>query len=58
MSCGMSHGKTAGQYISAKLPQNFVNQTPVFERKVKRPNQVLGRGGIIRPDKRKKARYL
>jgi hypothetical protein len=43
--------------------QSFVNQTPVYDnqlRKRKRPlsSQVIGAGGILRPDKRKKAHYL
>jgi len=43
--------------------QAMVDQRPVFDRgrkkKGRRPNQVIGKGGIIiRPDKRKKVRYL
>lgn len=44
--------------------QSFVDQTPRYDnqlRKRKRRqhgNQVISRGGIIRPDKRKKAKYL
>lgn len=41
--------------------QHFVNQTPVYDNAVKknrRPNQVIGKGGIIRPDKRRKVKYL
>lgn len=49
---------TAGKYISSKTGQHFVDQRPVFDRKVKRTNQVMGKTGIIRRDKRKKARYL
>jgi hypothetical protein len=37
----------------------FVDQTPRYDRKGRRPNQVVGRKSkIIRPDKRKKAKYL
>lgn len=40
----------------------MVNQTPRFDnhrRKGKRrENQVIGKGGLIRPDKRKKAHYI
>lgn len=44
--------------------QHMVNQTPAFDnaiRKKKRKqhgNQVISKAGIIRPDKRQKARYL
>jgi hypothetical protein len=44
--------------------QHLFSQTPVYDnalRKKKRrgnPNQVIGKAGIIRPDKRKKAKYL
>lgn len=41
--------------------QHMVNQTPKFEnsmRKGRRSNQVLSKAGIIRRDKRKKAKYL
>jgi hypothetical protein len=46
---------------SINSPQAFVDQTPKYYRKNKgrRPNQVIGKKGIIiRPDKRKKAKYL
>ena len=43
----------------------MVSQTPKFDNAVKkghrrgrRENQVVGKRGIIRPDKRKKAHYL
>lgn len=40
----------------------MVNQTPRFDNDVKkkkrRENQVIGKGGIIRPDKRIKAKFL
>lgn len=44
------------------LPQCMVDQRPRFEgarrrRKPRRENQVLSRSGMIRRDKRKKARY-
>ncbi len=49
MSCGKSH---------------MVNQTPVFDNQVRKKkskfsaNQVVGKSGIIRPDKRRKPRFL
>jgi hypothetical protein len=44
-------------------PQSFVDQRPAYDRrkrskKVLRPNQVVGKSGVIRPDKRKKVKYL
>lgn len=48
--------------MSQSFPQRFVNQTPVYDnavrKKMRRPNQVLSKRGVIRPDKRKKAKYL
>lgn len=43
--------------------QHMVAQTPVFDNAVRkgrgrRANQVMGKKGIIRPDKRKKAKYF
>jgi hypothetical protein len=39
--------------------QAMVNQGPRYDRKWKRrSNQVMGKSGIIRPDKRKKSKYL
>ena len=43
--------------------QHMVTQTPVFDnavrkRRTARENQVLSRKGIIRRDKRKKAKFL
>jgi hypothetical protein len=43
--------------------QHMVSQTPVFDNAVRkrgpaRPNQVMSRKGIIRRDKRKKAKFL
>jgi len=42
----------------------MVDQTPKYDnavrkrrRKGRRPNQVIGQAGIIRPDKRNRARY-
>ena len=54
----MSHPMGTGQMM--------VDQRPVFDngmrrkrrRKGYRENQVIGRAGIIRPDKRKKAKYF
>ena len=52
MSCGQPHGTSAS-------PQMMVDQTPRYDRKGRRPNQVIGKkSGIIRPDKRKKVKYL
>lgn len=55
MTCGSTAGSSSCGY-----PQSFVDQTPRYDRKGKgrRPNQVVGKKGIIRPDKRKKAKYL
>ncbi len=57
MTCGMSHAGKSGQFM--------VNQTPRFEnagrkrkRKNYRPNQVIGKSGLIRPDKRARGRYF
>jgi hypothetical protein len=42
-----------------QFSQTKVNQSPRYDRKWKRrENQVVGKGKIIRPDKRHKARYL
>ena len=38
--------------------QAMVDQGPRFERKPIRKNQVLSKAGIIRKDKRKKAKYF
>lgn len=43
--------------------QMMVDQTPRYDnqmrkRRGRRENQVIGKAGIIRPDKRKKAKYL
>jgi len=44
------------------MPQSMVDQGPRFEgRRKKKPrleNQVVGKGNIIRPDKRHKPKYL
>lgn len=50
-------------HVSGKgSPQMMVDQTPRYDnamrRRGRRPNQVMGRKGIIRPDKRKKAKYF
>jgi hypothetical protein len=43
----------------ASTGQSMVDQTPRFERKPIRQNQVLDKkSGIIRKDKRKKVHYL
>ena len=55
MTCGMSNA-------SKGSPQMMVDQTPKYDNQVRkrkrRINQVMGRSGIIRPDKRNKAKYL
>jgi hypothetical protein len=41
--------------------QAMADQTPAFDKKRKRKSgssQVLSKAGIIRPDKRKKVRYI
>jgi hypothetical protein len=57
MSCGMPHASMG--------PQAFVDQRPVYDgarrkrkRKNYRPNQVIGKGGIIRRDKRLSTKYF
>lgn len=54
MSCQSSKG--------ASSPQCLVDQGPRYEnqmrKRARRKNQVIGKGGIIRPDKRCKAKYL
>jgi hypothetical protein len=58
----MNPGTQSGSGCS--FGQFMVDQRPVFDNSVrrrKRPrreNQVLSRKGIIRPDKRRKAKYL
>lgn len=56
MTCGMSH------VGSRSFSQTMVNQTPRYDNAVRkrkrRVNQVLGKSGIIRPDKRVKAKYF
>lgn len=46
----------------ANYGQHMVDQTPRFEgqrkKKPRRENQVIGKQGIIRPDKRTKHTYL
>lgn len=46
---------------ACSYPQAFVDQRPAFDRKRKRrvlrENQVMGKSGIIRRDKRKKHKY-
>lgn len=55
MNANISSGCSFGQHM--------VSQTPVFDNAVRkrrtvRENQVLSRKGIIRRDKRKKAKFL
>lgn len=52
MSCGaMAKG--------GANPQAMVDQRPAYDRKFRRrKNQVIGKGGIIRKDKRYKVKYL
>jgi hypothetical protein len=44
------------------MPQAMADQGPRYEgqkkKKARRENQVIGKSGIIRPDKRKKQTYL
>lgn len=49
----------------SSFPQAFVDQRPRFDnrlhkrnRRGRREQQVIGKAGIIRPDKRRKAKYL
>lgn len=53
MSCGQ-------MATTGSTPQFMVDQRPRYDRRGKtvRSNQVMGKGKIIRPDKRKKAKYL
>jgi hypothetical protein len=53
--------------MNASIPSGYsfgqplVDQRPVFDRRGKRKfssNQVMSKGGIIRPSKRKRAKYL
>ena len=45
-----------------QFAQSMVNQGPRFDNQIRkrkrRKNQVVGKSGLIRPDKRYKARYL
>jgi hypothetical protein len=55
----MSPGNSSG----CQFGNHMVNQTPRFEtlrrkKKGRRESQVIGKSGIIRPDLRKKAKYL
>jgi hypothetical protein len=48
---------------ACSLPQCMVDHTPKYEGskrvfKGRRPNQVVGKSGIIRRDKREKVKYL
>jgi len=46
---------------NCQFPQTKVDQGPRYEgqkRKGRRENQVVGKSGVIRPDKRKKAKFL
>lgn len=58
MSCAQSSSCSCPRGTS--FGQHFVNQTPRYDNatRKRRVNQVIGKGGIIRPDKRKKAKYL
>ena len=46
--------------MSCQFGQHMVNQGPRFDRKKRgrRENQVISKAGIIRPDKRKKAKFI
>lgn len=56
----MNPGSSIGSGCS--FGQHMVNQTPVYDnavrKKKRRENQVVGKSGIIRPDKRKKAKFI
>ena len=46
-----------------QFSQAMVDQRPKFDnamrkRKARRPNQVIGKSGLIRPDRRHKVKYL
>lgn len=56
MSCGVAHPMNTGQMMVDHRPR-FDNALR-RRRRGRRENQVIGRGGIIRPDKRKKAKYF
>lgn len=47
---------------SCQFPNQMVNQTPRFDNATKKRkssgNQVKSKAGILRPDKRKKVKYL
>lgn len=51
-----------GPSSGCSFGQHMVNQTPRYDnqvRKARRPNQVLSKkSGVIRPDKRKKVKFL
>ena len=54
---------TCGNLSSGISGQAMVDQTPRYDnqlrrKKKRRVNQVVGKSGIIRPDKRLKAKYL
>ena len=49
-----SSGCNQGQFMVSQEPK-FENQ---LKRKARRKNQIISQAGIIRPDKREKARYL
>lgn len=51
----MSNPKSTGQMMVDQRPR-FDNA--VRKRRRKHPNQVIGKSGIIRPDKRNKAKYF
>lgn len=53
----MNHPMKTGQMMVDQTPR-YENQMRRRHRRGRRENQVIGRGGIIRPDKRKKAKYL
>lgn len=55
MSCGASHPMRTGQMMVDQRPR-FENA--VRKRRRKNGNQVIGKAGIIRPDKRQKAKYF
>lgn len=52
-----------GTASGCSFSQAMVDQRPAYDNAVRkgkprRANQVIGKSGIIRPDRRKKAKYL
>jgi hypothetical protein len=56
MTCGSPH--SSGQFTQMKVDQIPKFENSLRKRKGRRPNQVVGKSGIIRRDKREKVKYL